>query len=350
MIKKILGFLFSARMTVICLLLMAVVVIWGTIFEASEGLYAARERFFQSWLTGFIIPFPGIKLISLLLLINLSGSFWGLCQKLLKNSGLLLIHLGIALLLFGLIFSAQFTREYFLNLQEGETASLIYSSSSFELAVYKQIHPDRFEFYASDSIPLGQLETGKEVSFPVSGVKCKIKSISKIKNSEKGGNTPVYQIILTLNSPCNSKSGNELILKSGDQPLELKCNTETLYLTLRPVSIPLPISIRLVEFSKRFHPGTEILKEVSSHLSVRSNNSDRDVIVSMNKPLRYESFTFYQASFSHQGEKEISNFSVIYNPHRLFPYFASILMIGGFMIHLMILTLRKYVESKPKKS
>jgi hypothetical protein len=345
--KKVIRFLLSTQMTVVCLLLMAALVIWGTIYESSEGLFAARERFFQSWLTGYFIPFPGIKLISLLLIINMSGSFFRLCRKPIKYSGLILLHLGIALLVFGMIFSSQFTREYFLPLQEGETASSAYNPALYEIALHKQIKNNSNGYYTSDSILIRYLENGKDILFPNSGLKLKVKNIHKSKDSDINENTPVYQIALSVELPCGFQSGEEVILKSGVQPVELRCDLEIYYLSLRPVSVPLPVTLRLVDFSKKFHPGTEILKEVGSHLSIRSNNLERDVIISMNKPLRYGSYAFYQASFSHEGEKEITNLSVVYNPHRLFPYIASMLMMGGFIIHLVILIIKKIAKTKP---
>ena len=339
--KKAIRYVLSVQMTIICLLLMILLVVWGTIYESTDGLFAARERFFQSWLTGFAIPVPGIKLISLVLLLNLSGNLVRLFRKPLKHLGLLSIHLGVALLLSAIILSTQFTREYYLSLQEGETSASAYDYAAYEIALQKQSSSNPDDYLTSDSVSIHHLKAGKEILFPNSGVECAIESIQKMSNPDESENFPAYQITLILNEPGDLRSGKKIVLNSGDQPVALQCNRETISLSLRPVAIALPVTLRLVDFSKKFHPGTEMLKKVRSHISIQSDNLERDVYISMNKPLRYGSYTFYQASFSHQGSKDISTFSVVYNPHRLVPYIASLLIIGGFLFHFIILIMQK---------
>jgi hypothetical protein len=346
--RKVIQISASAKVTIICLLLMVVTVIWGTLFESAHGLLAAREKFFQSWVfwTNHI-PFPGIKLLSLALVWNLGFSLFRVVFHPLKNSGLILIHLGVAFLLCGAFFSSKFSKEFFLPLHEGEGAGAAYSYESSEVAVFKRsdLFPDS---YVNDSVPIRNLKDKQVIHLSKTGVAFTVESVHEHKNSEKGidRKTVMYEVTLLLGNACNSQSGNKIILKNENLPLMVSCNQDTFYFSIRPVSVQLPVQVQLLDFSKELHPGTETLKDVRSHVSVKSGATARDVIISMNKPLRTGAYTFYQASYSDDNGSEVSNFSVVYNPMRFFPYAASLIIVGGFLLHLIIMLFRKLNEKK----
>ena len=347
-LKKVIRLLSSQKLTVTCLILMIVLVIWGTVYEASQGVYAARERFFQSWIfwTAIKLPFPGLRLIAVVLIINLLPAFIRFAKHPLKNSGLLFIHFGIVSLMSGVFFSSYFVHEYFLPLYEGETSGSAYNYQTSEIAVYK---PSKFQsqaFYTSDSIGIQNIKSGQKLTFPNAGIQFEAAGFKEEKDPEqKDEKIPIFHIRLIPENSCISQN-KEIILKSGDQPVGVLCNGQTFYLSIRPVSVPLPASLKLVNFSKQFHPGTQMLKEVRSQVIVKSKDMERDAVISMNKPLRYGSFTFYQASYSQQDGKAVSNISVVYNPMRIFPYVISLIIVTGFLLHLCLLILRKANEQK----
>lgn len=39
----------SMKLTVVCLLLLTTLVVWGTLYQADHGLYQAQQKFFHSW-------------------------------------------------------------------------------------------------------------------------------------------------------------------------------------------------------------------------------------------------------------------------------------------------------------
>ncbi len=346
--RKVIWISASAKVTVICLLIMVVIVIWGTLFEASHGLLAAREKFFQSWVfwTNHI-PFPGIKLLSLALLWNLGVRSIKVLSHPFKNSGLILIHLGVVFLLSGALFSAKFTKEFFLPLHESERSGAAYSYELSEIAVYKKSLsiPNT---YICDSVPIRSCKDKQVVNLLKTQVAFTIESIHELKNTGKSIDRKIliYEVTLLLDSSCSSQPGNKVIIKSNDQPQMVFCNQDTVYFSIRPVSVPLPVQVQLLEFTKELHPGTETLKDVRSHISVKNGTTERDVIISMNKPLRIGAYTFYQASYSQDGGSEISNLSVVYNPMRFFPYAASLTIVGGFLLHLIIMFFQKLKAKK----
>jgi cytochrome c biogenesis protein ResB len=60
-----------------------------------------------------------------------------------------------------------------------------------------------------------------------------------------------------------------------------------------------------------------------------------DVVISMNEPLKYNGYTFYQSSFERDertGKPAISILSVNYDPGRWIKYLGSMLMVLGSII------------------
>lgn len=124
--SKILFFLSSIRLTVACLLLLAVLVFAGTLFEARFGLYAAQQRFFHSWffLSFGWLPLPGVMLTIATLMMNLFAAIAVRFPRSWNSIGLIIAHLGIVAMLGGAAFTFYFARSSFVSLAEGESATV----------------------------------------------------------------------------------------------------------------------------------------------------------------------------------------------------------------------------------
>ncbi|MBD3321769.1 MAG: hypothetical protein GF350_11795, partial [Chitinivibrionales bacterium] len=107
-------------------------------------------------------------------------------------------------------------------------------------------------------------------------------------------------------------------------------------LSLQPKRIPLPLSIKLVDFIKEDYAGTDMARDYKSRIYASGENLDREVVVSMNRPFRYKAFTFFQSSYSQEGNREASTFAVVENPARQLPYIASFLIMAGLLVHFCI--------------
>ena len=96
-------FVSSLKLTVICLLILIIIIIWGTVYQSNNGLFQAQQKFFHSWvffIFGFI-PFPGTNLTLTILFLNLIASMVFRIGLKWQKSGIILIHLGIIVLLVG---------------------------------------------------------------------------------------------------------------------------------------------------------------------------------------------------------------------------------------------------------
>ncbi len=236
----------SLKLTVVLLLLLALLVLGGTAWQAEHGLDAARRDVFSAWvfpLFGFI-PLPGLLAAGLLLFVNLLAAAAFRLRYRWRHVGLILIHYGLLLLIAGGFYIALSSGEYFLTLREGESGSVL-------------------------SLPDGQ-----------SGVR-------------------------------------------------------------------LPFALKLIDFEKVTHPGTDIPKSFTSRVEVIAGDGrSRSAVIAMNRPLRTGGYAFYQSSYAEEEEGvESSTFSVVRNSGRWLPYAASALLFLGLAWHFlaMIAVQRKEV-------
>lgn len=101
-------------------------------------------------------------------------------------------------------------------------------------------------------------------------------------------------------------------------------------IALRPKRYYKPFSLTLIKFSHDKYPGTEIPKNFSSRVRVRSDDGDdREVLIFMNNPLRYGGLTFYQAGFDNNDTTTV--LQVVRNPGWLVPYIACVMLGVGLM-------------------
>jgi len=225
---------------------MAVLVLWGTLYQTHAGLHAARERFFGAWfvLAFGVIPFPGVKTMVLALLLNVVFAVPVRLGFRVRRLGLILIHAGIALLMLGAALTHYLAREAPLILYEGQSAS--------RAVVFPEGEA-------------GEVFDSSEVEF-----------------------------------------------------------------------IPLPLTVRLVDFTKLDYHGTDKARDYQSRLHVQGDDIDREVVVSLNKPFRYGEYTFYQFSYLQEGAYESTSLVVVRNPGRCVPYVASIIITVGLLFHALM--------------
>ena len=149
-------------------------------------------------------------------------------------------------------------------------------------------------------------------------------------------NVPGLQLLLETQNKAESK---EFLLYGSDvSPAVISLEGESYFLSLRRKRYPVPLFVRLIDFKKVYHPGGSIAKEFSSLVEVTTRkDNERQTIIEMNKPFRYQGYTFYQASFAEDDQgSQISTFAVTLNYGRLLPYFATGITGLGLIIHFLM--------------
>ena len=358
----------SLKLTAVCLAVLAALVVWGTVYQAEYGLYQAQQKFFYSWvffIFGFI-PFPGSVLVMFVLFFNLLCSLFFRIGLRLAKIGNLITHLGILILLLGGFFTFYFSEESSLMLKEGESSSMSSSPHSWELAVWEAgtgdrdvfaVDADGFtpgdslrfedlnlelvikEYYENCSAYLNQASTAGP-SAPVinsSGIQSlkKIPAALEIADNVSG-------IVLSVTPTAGDKQ--TLLLYGQDKgPTSITTGGRSFSFSLRKKKMPLPLYITLKDFKMKMYPNSNIPKSYESHVTIKAEGTvDRDVVISMNKPLRFKDYTFFQSSYYiAQDGSEYTILAVVKNAGRLVPYFSSITIFLGLVIHFLAMLLKR---------
>ncbi len=92
----------------------------------------------------------------------------------------------------------------------------------------------------------------------------------------------------------------------------------------------LPFSVRLLDFKKEMWQGSDIPKSFSSKIVFLRGNSNVEALVEMNSPASFGGWTFFQSSYAEDGK--VSIFTVVKNPARMLPWFASGAVFVGMLI------------------
>jgi hypothetical protein len=131
--------------------------------------------------------------------------------------------------------------------------------------------------------------------------------------------------------------GTWLASNAIDQPQRFTTPDGRSYaLALRARREYLPYSLTLKDFRHDVYPGTQIPKNFSSLVQLRNpgTGEDREVLIYMNQPLRYDGKAFFQASFGKNDT--LSILQVVENPGWLIPYVSTVLVTLGLLVHFAI--------------
>ncbi|MHB8523986.1 MAG: cytochrome c biogenesis protein ResB [Limisphaerales bacterium] len=391
MVKRIVDFFTSLKLTVVCLCLAVLLVFIGTLAQVDEGLYSAQSRFFRSLLiywsprAGWKIPvFPGGYLLGGVLLANLIAAHIRRFSLSRKKIGILLVHSGLILLLLGQFMTDLFSSESNMRLTEGQSKNYSESSLHNELAVIDTSNPDYDRVVA---IPERALARKGEIRNPQWPFTVRVKDY--FANSEpklrapmvdKGPPQATQGVVATrlqfLNAPTTTKMDDrnvpaaviEVATAKGslgtwlvsdwvtdeslanylrrqwdqwlggalDTPQTFTSEGKTYQLALRPVRHYKPFSLQLLKFSHDVYKGTDIPKNFASRVRLRrpDTGEDREMLIYMNNPLRYSGETFYQASFD-EKDPRVTILQVVHNPSWLTPYLSCGLVGTGLIIQFL---------------
>ena len=356
----------SLKLTVVCLIILAVLVVWGTVYQASHGLYQAQQKFFHSWyflIFGFI-PFPGTVLVLFILFLNLAAALFSRISLRPAKIGNLITHLGLIVLLIGGFFTFYYSQESTLTLKKGETDDMSISNRLWELVVWEQnakmqngqtnagIYAfDTKGFRPGDVIQLQNLGFTMRVKEYYEN--CSINAINNVsgirelkkKPPEKEIENNIAGGIFDINHVNHAPGQSHILLLYGKDPhpTVVTVDNRELLFFLRKKKFQLPLSLTLVDFAVKFYPNSDIPKSYESRITIKTGKGvERDVTISMNKPLRYADLTLFQSSYYIAPDgTEYSILAVVKNVGRLLPYFSSFIIFLGLGIHFLVMLFQK---------
>ncbi len=380
-VDSIVDFFTSLKLTVACLVLAMVLVFVGTLAQVEIGLWEAQAKYFRSIfvyksLGGLNIPIlPGGYLVGGVLFVNLIVSHIRRFKYSWSKSGIFLTHAGLMVLLLGQFTTELWQVESYMKIFEGETKNFSESHRKTELVLIDK--SDANEDRVS-SVPTSILRSGETVS--EDALPYDIKVIEFAPNSEleekaqEGdvlqGRARAYGMMprATVNTEDDRNLPTaivEIVSKSGEtkgrwlasawfrHPELLELDGKPYELGIRLKRYYYPFSMMLHEATHDTYLGTEIAKNFASqiHLTNDSTDEDREIKISMNRPLRYSGLAFFQSGMTadavaiREGVADSTVLQVVSNPSWLIPYIScSLVMIGllvQFLIHLVKFLVRR---------
>jgi len=362
----------------------------GTLEQVEHGLYETQKRYFDSmfvWydIGGIKLPlFPGVRLLMWVLFFNMLTAAILKMRKNLKGVGLLIAHSGILMLLAGGALGYHFKKYGAMMIWEGDTASEFESYTEWQLDIIPvnengeatealvipagqidRIGSGDMRVFTSDELPFDLVVHGRErnaipvpagapMSASVKGEEIdgyKLMSMKPAKEAER--NLPgMYVSFAASGKAADSKP--EVILWGGDAaPYTLDRDGKRWAVKLVKEKWKVPFEIKLRDFHFEYFPGTKKARVYRADVTKIEDGDERDVRISMNKPLRHKGYTFFQSSFGPSGaddkgdQRMYTVLAVMKNPADHWPLVALIVAGVGLLIHFLI-KLWDYLQKQRK--
>lgn len=382
----------SLRLSVILLAASILLVFFGTLDQVRMGLREAQQLYFESFLViwrypsfwplgeylqWLPLPLPGGYTIGPLLFLNLVFSHLHFFRNHWTYYGIPFIHAGLLMLLAGQLVTNLLQKENYLWLDEGASSNYLQSFHEDELYLSQHRADGTIATLAT---PFEQLQKDRPVSTPFQ-LELRVLHIWENADLQGGGPRDGYlstgadqglaeAMTLVVKEIPPFRSNNEREVRTalvevtdGQQslgrwllanlledkfPPQTFVHQGTMYsLGLRYRREYLPFTLTLLDFQHDRYPGTNIPSNFSSRVRIDhpARKESREVMIFMNNPLRYEGWTFYQASFAKQDQA--SMFQVVKNPGWLLPYVACLSITFGLLYQFSVVAWRLGRKSHP---
>ncbi|MEI6035569.1 MAG: cytochrome c biogenesis protein ResB [Verrucomicrobiae bacterium] len=370
MARRFLDFISSLKLTIVCLSAAMVLVFVGTLAQVSFGIHEVQERYFQSLIVwwpagsqGLALPvFPGGHLIGGVLLVNLVAAHLRRFRWSWSKLGIHLTHAGLIIMLAGGLFTDLFSVESFMRLAPGETKNYSEDFRAIELALIDGSDKD---FDHVTAIPEGRLKRGGTIAPGSLPFQITVRSFyqnAQLQPLEQAGANAAPAATrgagahIALSSMPHATAENSrdsagavIEISSGGAPspasdtwlVSAQLEPQTFSFAGKPYRLVMrqaryykPFSLTLQKFTHERYAGTQIAKNFASRavLNDPERNERRDVLISMNHPLRYRGETFFQSGFEENEAATI--LQVVYNPSFIAPYLACVIVSAGLLFQL----------------
>ncbi|MCA9166833.1 MAG: cytochrome c biogenesis protein CcsA [Planctomycetales bacterium] len=358
---------------------------------ASGLLLGAIAIWLWSTGTSTYLGNSGMRVLWQLILATLAGIVLLIGAVLLfyQRAGVVVLHMGIGLLMFGQWFVYQYDVEEQMTFTAGQTLNYGQDIRSVELAVIRRSSP---EFTGKDDVfaiplthnghPTSFLQdrkiTAESLPFDVEIVDYQQSSTVEMNRDEKSspvdqGQNKEFRIVPT--KPASGTMGEGIDLASGyfrfkDRKtgsdvgtfllsqeslmmrggmartfdLETVTTADAEYdVQLRFVRNYKPYTLSLLDFKKEDYLGTNIPKDFASTVRLQDEERgiDQEMKIWMNNPRRYAGETFYQSGWRPDPSGRLyTTLQVVRNRGWMIPYVACMITVVGMCHHFLLMLLR----------
>ena len=377
----------SLRITVTCLTLLLLLTFWGTLyqtelwgnlFNSEYGLYAAQQRFFNSWFLSAAdlipiqdgmnpilvllmkIPLPATRLVMWVFFINLMFFMLFKMNWTWKRIGIVITHFGILLFFVSSFSTFHFAEESALRIIEGQTSNVTAAYHKWELAVMKvKSRTETEQVREILAIDSNGLTAGEELVFDGIGLEVYVEEyhdncnpVALPAEERADAATPFSGLdpLKRESEPERNFPGGIFVFRTGKEPVELVLHSlmrgtvpleiggEEYAVALQRKQYQLPFSIHLKDVMQEVHEGTSVARNYQSKVDMIMGGVPRAIDIKMNEPLREGNLTFFQANYERlEDGSEASRFAVVRNSGRILPYIASGVTVGGLIVHFLMM-------------
>lgn len=304
----------------------------GTLEQVEKGIHQVQEEYFESWIVfakagRLRLLLPGGYITMGLFTLNLLVGGMVRIRKSRRTVGVIIAHVGIALMMLGGLVEHATSIYGRIALTEGEQGANFEEYSGWELVLWDAsqtrdvqeytLPEDRLEGldggsqrvleaadlpfrlvatrYMRNSIPtpVARLAPGEEMDAPdYDGFFLAEQRRSKEAEADVPG---LYLRAETLNGRTVAES---FLFGRDKHPLTFEAGGKSWAAALRHRRHSMPFSLRLEKFTKDDHPGIAMARAYSSSVvQIDEDGSEVPVLIEMNKPLRSDGLIIYQASY-----------------------------------------------------
>lgn len=354
----------SFGLALVLLGLLWILTLVGTFEQAHMSLFAVQEQIFGSaffWyeLGGVPIPLPGAYLVLALLFLNLLVGGMLRLRKGRSTAGILVTHVGIALLLLGGFVEDRWSTKGRLTLYEGESAARFVSYYQWEVVVAERHADDSLREYVIPHDAFAGLEPGAahvavHEALPFRVVLRDYLANCDVQRAPPGQGVDGYTLVAR---PPEAKAETDIaglraeLVVPGEEdaarhallwalqggPYQTEIGGRRFEVDLRRRSYELPFRVHMKRFVREMHPGTGMASRFSSYVSRTEEGVLVDAHITMNEPMRHRGFTLYQTGWGPEGAgpgaRLYSTFSVVENPSDRVPILACAVIALGLLWH-----------------
>jgi len=354
-------------------LLLLLVLTWlATLEQIDAGLYPTLTKYFSwksPWLTpelnGKTVPIilPGGYYVSALLLLNMILGGIIRIRKGWKQAGNLISHFGIVFMLLGGGVAHHFSERGNMAIYEEETSNVAedYHEYVVEVAESKdgksgKIHVIRGKFLEGLTagnpriLRFGDLPISLEISGYLGNCQPESELINAPRNRElvvdgyylreidsfvetERNVAGCYARIVKADG---SKSDPFILWGGQFHPFTVTVDGRNFTIDMRKRLWPMPFEVKLDKFIADFHPGTSRPAKFISDVRRVENGQEAKIRIQMNEPMRYEGYTFFQASYgpagAKPGEDMYSVFEIVRNPADHWPEYSLYVVAFGMLV------------------
>jgi hypothetical protein len=363
-----------------CTLLLLGLLTWfATLEQIDNGLYPTLTKYF-AWQSLFLLPeingktvplpLPGGYWVSAVLLLNLILGGVIRIRKGWSHAGNLISHFGIIFMLVGGGVAHHFSERGNMAVGQGDSSNA--AEDYFEYVVEvteikdgkagtvqvirgKDIEdldgagarifrmPDMpFDLeltgFHKNAVPVSANERAPDrQQFIADGYFLMEKpKLAKAEEAERY-TAGIYGRILKRDG---TKSEPFILAGASFHPFTYRLDDRIFTVDMRKRLWPMPFTLKLDKFTAAFHPGTMRPSKFVSEVTRIEEGGEAKVTVQMNEPMRYEGYTFFQASYgppgAGPGDKMYSVFEVVKNPADKWPEYSLWIVAFGMAVTFLI--------------